>query len=97
MAEIEWGLHKKGSERLWAGYRRDMERSITILETDGAVWQRFASMKATQHALGRPVSDLDLLIGATAVQHGLIVATLNTKHVTLIEGLHVEDWSQVQE
>ncbi len=50
-------------------------------------------MKANQHALGRLVSDLDLLIGATATHHGLIVATLNTRHFAMIEGLHVEDWS----
>ena len=96
VAEIEWGLHKKASERLWTGYRRDMEGTVTILETDEAVWHRFACMKARQHTLGRPVSDLDLLIGATAGHHGLIVATLNTKHFSLIEGLHVEDWSLPQ-
>ncbi|CAN5701268.1 type II toxin-antitoxin system VapC family toxin [soil metagenome] len=95
VAEIEWGLHKKGSERLWAGYRRDMEGTVAVLETDELVWDRFARMKAAQHALGRLVSDLDLLIGATAVYHSLIVATLNIRHFALIEGLHIEDWSQM--
>ncbi len=96
VAEVEWGLHKKGSERLWAGYRRDLQGTVAILETDEVVWDRFARMKAVQHSLGRLVSDLDLLIAATAACHGLMVATLNTRHFALIEGLHFEDWSQVE-
>ncbi len=38
VAEIEWGLHKKRSERLWAGYRRDMAGAVAVLETDELVW-----------------------------------------------------------
>jgi predicted nucleic acid-binding protein len=50
-------------------------------------------MKARQEALGRPVPDLDLLIAASAVQHGLTLSTLDTNHFALIEALRWEDWS----
>ena len=52
-------------------------------------------MKARQDALGKPVPDMDLLIAATAVQHNLILATLDTNHFALIEGLRWENWSEV--
>ena len=51
-------------------------------------------MKARQHQLGSPIADLDLLIAAVAVQHDLILATLNARHFSLIEGLRWEDWSK---
>jgi tRNA(fMet)-specific endonuclease VapC len=60
---------------------------------DRAVATAFASSKAVQRGQGRMVSDLDLLIAATAKAHGLVVATTNAKHFNLLEGLAVEDWS----
>jgi len=93
LAEIEWGLHKLASERRWQGYRNDIVPSVYALLPDRVAWSRFATMKARQHALGRPVQDLDLLIAATAVCHDLILATLNARHFSAIEGLRWEDWS----
>lgn len=93
LAEIEWGLAKLSSERLWLSYQNDILPSLVCLPTERATWSRFATMKARQHVLGSPVDDLDLLIAATAVQHGLILATLNSRHFSLVEGLRWEDWS----
>jgi predicted nucleic acid-binding protein len=93
LAEIEWGLAKVSSDRLWLSYQNDILPSVITIPTDRTTWSKFAVMKARQHALGRPVDDLDLLIAATAVQHGLILATLNSRHFELVEGLRWEDWS----
>ena len=93
LAEIEWGLHKLASERRWQGYRNDILPSLQALLPDRVAWSQFAAMKARQQALGRPVSDLDLLIAASAVCHDLILATLNARHFSAIEGLRWEDWS----
>jgi predicted nucleic acid-binding protein len=50
-------------------------------------------MKARQRAFGQPVSDLDLLIAATAIIHKLTLATLNRNDFSRIESLSWEDWS----
>lgn len=93
LAEIEWGLHKLGSERRWIGYRRVILPSLKSLPVDGAVWSKWAALKARQEDLGLPVDDLDLIIAATAIQRQLVVATLNVRHFSRIEGLRWEDWS----
>lgn len=93
LAEIEWGLHKLGSERLWIGYRQDILPSVRALAVDGEVWSVWSVIKARQDALGQRVEDLDLMIAATALRHRLILATLNVRHFSRIEGLRWEDWS----
>ena len=93
LAEIEWGLHKLGSERRWIGYRRDILPSLKSLPVDGSVWSQWAILKARQEALGLPVEDLDLLVAATAIQHDLTVASLNVRHFAQVEGLRWQDWS----
>lgn len=93
LAEIEWGLHKLGSERRWIGYQRDILPSLKSLPVDGSVLSKWAILKARQEVLGLPVEDLDLLIAATAIQCDSTVATLNVRHFAQIEGLRWEDWS----
>jgi hypothetical protein len=41
-------------------------------------------------SLSHGVGFLDTLIGATALHHGLVLATLNVKHFEPLTGLHVE-------
>jgi len=93
LAEIEWGLHKLGSQRRWQQYHEVVVPSLRPILPDRETWSRWAALKARQHLLGRPIEDLDLLIAATAIQHGLILATLNSRHFAVIEGLLWEDWS----
>jgi tRNA(fMet)-specific endonuclease VapC len=94
VAEVEWALHLESREARWQRYSRILEGRLPVLETDSEVWRQFARMKARQQQLGQIVSDLDLLIGAAAVIHQLVVATLNAGDFSRIEGLAWEDWSR---
>jgi tRNA(fMet)-specific endonuclease VapC len=40
----------------------------------------------------RTVFDADILVAATALEHGLPVATANTAHFSRIEGLSLQNW-----
>lgn len=42
--------------------------------------------------LGKPIGDMDLLIGSTALRHNLSVLTNNRRHFGLIDGLALESW-----
>jgi len=91
--EIQWGLHYENSSQRWEKYAALLENRLECHPTNETVWNLFARMKARQQRLGEPVSDLDLLIAATAKAHDLTVATLNTKDFSRIEGLAWENWS----
>jgi tRNA(fMet)-specific endonuclease VapC len=54
----------------------------------------YASEKARLRKLGKVVDDFDLLIGATAAKHGLVLLTNNIKHFQNIEYLVIEDWTK---
>jgi len=93
VAEVEYGLHLEGNATRWAKYDALLKGRLMESETDDRVWRQFSRMKARQQQLGEPVADLDLLIAATAwVQDG-IVATLNHRDFSRVEGIRWEDWS----
>lgn len=92
LAEVEFGLAKESSPDRIARFHALLRSRLPILPVSDEIWQRWAAMKARQAAIAKPVPDLDLLIAATAVHHGLILATLNARHFSKVEGLQWEDW-----
>jgi len=93
VGEIEWGLHYENNPQRWEKYTALLQDRLRSYETSAGVWSLFARMKSRQQRLGEPVSDLDLLIAATAKEQGLTVATLNSRDFSRIEGLAWENWS----
>jgi len=93
-AEIEWGLLKQDDPHRQRRYHELIRPRLTALPTDSTCWKIFAQLKARQFLIGETVADLDLLLAATARQHDLILATLNKKDFSRVEGLRWEDWSR---
>jgi len=91
-AEVEWGLHYADKQSLWDRYHHLLEGRLEVLQVTANTWSQFAKMKARQRKIGQIVSDLDLLIAASAVEHRLTVATLNRSDFQRIESLSWEDW-----
>lgn len=54
----------------------------------------FAREKAQLRKVGTIIDDFDLLIGATAVAHGLTLVSNNSRHLTRVAGIVLEDWTQ---
>lgn len=94
VAEVEFGLCLEGNSERWERYRLILQGRLPALETDASVWSEFSRRKARQHELGQIVSDLDLLIAATAMMHQLTVATLDSQDFSRMEGISWEDWSK---
>ena len=93
-AELLYGLELKRSKTLTALYEAVLKDRLAILPVDSGVARHFASLKAWAKINGRPVSDFDLLIAASARTHGLRLATLNIRDFRDLPGVAVEDWSE---
>lgn len=66
--------------------------AFTVLPIAPAI-RLYARERARLRAEGQTVDSFDLLIGATALAHNLIMVTNNTKHFVRIPGLQLEDWT----
>lgn len=59
------------------------------------VLYEYARQKANVRRIGRPVGEFDLLIGSTAIVHGLTLVTRNTKDFQNLDRIQLENWIDV--
>jgi tRNA(fMet)-specific endonuclease VapC len=64
-------------------------RGVELLAMDDAITRIFGRERGRLRAQGKTIGDFDLLIGATALHHGLTVLTNNRRHFELIENLQI--------
>ncbi len=64
-------------------------RGVELLGIDDATTRLFGRERGRLRAQGKTVGDFDLLIGATALRHGLAVLTNNRRHFQLIDNLEI--------
>ena len=53
---------------------------------------RAGELRSDLSAAGTPIGPYDLLIAATALEHGAILVTNNVREFARVPGLAVEDW-----
>ena len=89
--EVIRGLKAKNATRQLQQFATFCQHSLILPLTD-AIFDRAAELWVSTHAIGRPQKDADLLIAATALEHGLALVTGNTADFSWIAGLTLEDW-----
>lgn len=94
IAEIEYGLFLKDSDKLWQAYLTILKGRLPTFDFTSSVASVFGELKAKQRKIGTTIDDFDLAIAATAIAHDLTLATLNFRHFERIVGLRWEDWSK---
>ncbi len=88
---IAFGELSKGIEKLSDGRRKQdllrwLENDLRawfgprVLDVDLEVAERWGWLQARAEAAGRPLPAVDALIAATALVHGLVLVTRNTRH-----------------
>lgn len=95
IAELLFGVANSAPTRQAANRQAVDELRDTFVERVlliGPGLEQYAQQKAMLRRMGRPVDDMDLLIGATAVAHGLVLVTRNTRHFANMEGLTLQNW-----
>ena len=62
---------------------------VTIIPLDEATCRIFARERSRMRAAGNLIGDLDILIGSTALRHGLTLLTNNRRHFERLQGLNI--------
>lgn len=70
-------------------------RHSWIFPVNDAVLDRAAELWKVTRQTGQPHGDADLIIAATALESGRVLATGNTSHFNWIKGLTIQDWRVV--
>ncbi|MCC6738478.1 MAG: PIN domain-containing protein [Planctomycetia bacterium] len=89
---------RQGTERMpdpaaaWALVERAILRNLTVLDFGRKEALRAGDLDAALGRRGVTPPRVDLLIGATAITHGLILVTGNVKDFRHMDGLRVENW-----
>ena len=92
LAELQFGAEAKRSQKLRraiAGFIKDIE----IVAFDKAAADRFALVAAALARRGKAIGTFDTLMAAHALSLGLTVVTNNTRHLSRVPGLSVENWA----
>jgi tRNA(fMet)-specific endonuclease VapC len=70
----------------------ELLNDVTVLDVTEHVGRKFGELRAALFDAGRPVSDMDLLIAATALVHNLTLITHNVRDFANVPDLTVQDW-----
>ena len=77
--EILYGLGARQSVRLSRWFDAFVDRYCDVLDVTLEIARRCASLRATLRAEGKPRTQADMLIAATALVHDLPLATRNVR------------------
>lgn len=89
--EILRGLKARRATRQLARFEQRCQHSQVLPLTDAIIIQA-ADLYAVLYQTGQLISDADILIAATALQHDLVMVTENVHHFQRIPGLAIESW-----
>ncbi|CAN5764088.1 type II toxin-antitoxin system VapC family toxin [soil metagenome] len=89
--EILRGFRARGATTQLTTFDRFCSANEGLPLTD-AIIVRAADIYADLHQRGCLIGDADILIAATTLEHGLVVATNNTSHFGRVAGLSLENW-----
>jgi tRNA(fMet)-specific endonuclease VapC len=89
--EIVRGLKARGATARLAAFEHLCSTSLVLPLTDSIIL-RATDIYADLYQRGELIGDADILIAATALEHGLVLVTNNTRHFSRVTGLHLDNW-----
>jgi predicted nucleic acid-binding protein len=93
ITELRFGAARRPQgDALWTRIAGEVLPGIQILPLAQEEAERAGDLMAILESRGRMIGIEDILIGATALVHNLVVATRNVRHFDRIDGLTIENW-----
>ena len=69
--------------------QRLLDEVEEVVSLDDAICREFARQRAQLRSAGNIIGDFDILIGSTAIVHGLTLLTNNRRHFERLPGLRI--------
>ena len=73
---------------------RQIAEIFPVIEITKGIMETFGELKALLQKQGKSISDLDLIIAATALSFNYILVTINEKHFKMVPELKFENWTK---
>lgn len=89
--EVVRGLRFKQASAQLAKFQQ-LAAGLEIFSVSSQVLDRAADLWVLGRSAGLPHRDADLIIAATAIEHGRTLVTGNTSHFSWITGVVLDDW-----
>lgn len=89
--EVRRGLAAKAAAKQMAAFDVFCD-AMEIVQVDEPVVTRASEVYAYLRRRGVTIGDADVLIAATALVHGMTLATHNVRHFEQVPGLVIDDW-----
>lgn len=90
IAELFFGAEKSGNPK----HFQDVQDIMTLFKVLPITpnLSRYAKLRWELESKGQKVDTMDLFIGATALNHSMVLATGNLSHFSRMQNLLVENW-----
>ena len=89
LAELYEGVFYSTDPESEAGSLRNFLLAVQVIQLDDEICRIFAQERGRLRAAGALIGDLDILIGCTAIRHGLTLLTNNRRHFERLRGLNI--------
>jgi len=90
--ELEVGLARSTAPEKRRAQLDELMAVIRLLPFDALAAAESARLRVRLESRGAPIAPMDTLIAGTALAHGAVMVTRNTREFGRIDGLRVEDW-----
>ena len=95
-AELRTGVLKSKKPRTNRLLLESFLAPFRIIPFDSRCAIEYARIRASLEAAGQKIGPNDTLIAATAIAHGAVLVTNNTREFERIEGLDLESWHEIE-
>jgi tRNA(fMet)-specific endonuclease VapC len=92
LAELRFGLLKRGSDRLTSAVRLILE-AVPCLPWEAPADEHYASLRCALEGAGTPISGNDMLIAAHALAVEAVLVSANEREFRRVPDLRVENWA----
>lgn len=92
--ELQVGIAKSASPEKRSAQLAELTAVVQVLPFHQQQARAAADIRATLEKQGTPIGPYDTLIAGTALAHGAILVSRNTREFSRIKGLQVENWYQ---